>query len=171
MFASRLLAGGIVGALVSPFIHRIARDVMPNINDAVDEQTRGNSVYQKGDITIYSVNDKGNARANDLNDKSRMLFEKPIRTALLGSTAIAVGMGAVLTARSIAHYNRECKVLEELYASRLKKAEGTDYVPTPPTKDDLNALHKWRSHARAGKNRGDMEDAATLGATIGSLYL
>lgn len=165
LFAPRLLIGGIIGRLLYPHILDIARTI-PEAAKFTEENTRGEQIWKKGDLTLYAAPEKGLSKVNEYSGKAQEWFSKPTRTALITSVAISVGIGAISTIRSINRYKREQRHLEKLYADKLNNLEDGKFAPPPPTKDDLKNLHKWRSHARNKMHKDDINDAINT-----SLYI
>lgn len=157
-FLPRMGIGGLVGLFTFRPIYQIVKEVLPVVTDKLHDHTMGKVIWQKGDVTVHAPTPKSVQTINEINDKVRGSISRPMRVSLLASAAISVGVGTILTIRSLQHYKKEQNFLAELYADQLMRTEEGHAVPPPPDKKDLAALHKWRSHARNSMNQATAED-------------
>ncbi len=169
MFFSRSIIGGIAGTLLFTPLKNIFIGFLPHVSDKVHETTQGQLLAEKNGMKIYAPAEKSLGHINKINTKAQQLFDNPTRCAMVSSAVITVGIGAILTARSIVHYNKGAKFLEQLYAEQLENTPLNQAVPTPPTRDDLRNLDKWRAHAKRGQRERELRDvtgAAEVAATL-----
>ena len=158
LLTTRTMIGAVVATALSPFTWRAVKHWLPNAAANLQENTEGKRISLKEGVDIIFPASKKRIYHEGAVKAEKWLQHK--NATLLASTAITVGIGAILTARSLSHYRKERKHLEEVYAAKLDLSQGTEYVPAPPTKDDLKTLHKWRNHARNGMKKGELKDIA-----------